>query len=140
MDLLLFEGICIKFPLPFKKGDIIQSKNYFCQYNSKFVLDFIETAEKGADSSDMIAAGYWLSDKDFYQDHTLGHNLDLEIVNPAELSKKEARLYIIRDYLLKRIGLEVFYGRMSNFFAEMSKKGVGLSSEELDLLLKYTLA
>lgn len=136
MDLLLFEGIYIKFPLPFKKGDIVQSKNYRGSFNNqKFVLDFVETAEQKSDSSDMIAAGYWLSNKDFYWDHTLGYNLDLEIVNPIELNRKEIGLNIIREYLLNNIGLEQFYKLMSNFFAEMNKKEVDLYAKDLERIL-----
>lgn len=136
MDLLLFEGIYIKFPLPFKKGDIVQFKNYKGSLsNKKFVLDFVETAERKADSSDMIAAGYWLSDTDFYWDHTLGYNLDLEVVNPIELNREEIGLNIIREYLLNNIELEQFYKLMSNFFAEMSKKHIDLYSEDLERVL-----
>lgn len=133
-DLDLFDSIYIKFPLPFKKGDIVQSKNYFSDCN-KFVLDFVETEERKSDSSGMIAAGYWLTDNDFYWDHTLGYNLDLEVVNPIELNREEIGLNIIREYLLNNIELEQFYKLMSNFFAEMSKKHIDLYSEDLERVL-----
>ena len=133
-ELDLFDSIYIKFPLPFKKGDIVQSKSYFYDYN-KFVLDFIETAERKSDSSDMIAAGYWLTDKDFYWDHTIGYNVDLEVVNPVELSREEVGLNIIREYLLNNMELDQFYKLMSNFFAEMNKKAVYLYSEDLERVL-----
>lgn len=133
-ELDLFDSIYIKFPLPFKRGDIVQSKNYFCVYN-KFVLDFVETEERKSDGSDMIAAGYWLTDKDFYWDHTIGYNVDLEVVNPVELSGKEVGLNIIREYLLNNIELDQFYKLMSNFFAEMNKKSVYLYSEDLERVL-----
>lgn len=133
-ELDLFDSIYIKFPLPFKKGDIVQSKNYFSDCN-KFVLELVETSERKSDSSDMIAAGYWLSDKDFYWDHTLGYNLDLEVVNPIELSREEIGLNIIREYLLNNIGLEQFYNLLFNFFAEINKKEVDLYSEDLNRIL-----
>lgn len=134
IELDLFDSIYIKFPLPFKKGDIVQSKSYFYDYN-KFVLDFVETEERKSDSSDMIAAGYWLTDKDFYWDHTIGYNVDLEVVNPIELSRKEIGLNIIREYLLNNINLDQFYKLMSNFFVEMNKKDVYLYSEDLERIL-----
>ena len=138
-ELDLFDSIYIKFPLPFKRGDIVQSKNYFCDCN-KFVLDFVETEERKSDSSDMIAAGYWLTDKDFYWDHTIGYNVDLEVVNPVELSREEIGLNIIREYLLSHIELDQFYKLMSNFFAEMNKKDVYLCSEDLERVLNgYSL-
>ena len=134
-ELDLFDSIYIKFPLPFKRGDIVQSKkNYFCDCN-KFVLDFVETEERKSDSSDMIASGYWLTDKDFYWDHTIGYNVDLEVVKPVELSRKEIGLNIIREYLLNHVELDQFYKLMSNFFAEMNKKGVYLHSGDLERVL-----
>lgn len=88
----------------------------------------------------MIAAGYWLTDKDFYWDHTIGYNVDLEVVNPIELSRKEIGLNIIREYLLNHIELDQFYKLMSNFFAEMNKKGIYLHSEDLEKVLnRYSL-
>lgn len=135
-DLDLFDSIYIKFPLPFKKGDIVQFKNYKGSLsNKKFVLDFVETTERKSDSSDMIVAGYWLTDKDLYWDHTPGYNLDLEVVNPVELNREEIGLNIIREYLLNKIDLDQFYKLMSNFFAEMSKKHIDLYSEDLERVL-----
>ena len=121
-----FENIYVKFPLPFKKGDIVYSNRFYYSYKEKFVLDKVETADKRCDSSDMLALGYWLTNNDdnlFYYE-SMHDNSSLEIVDPNILNEKELPLKLISLQLKNEIELDVFEDLMNNIRLENKKSNL----------------
>ena len=132
-----FENIYVKFPLPFKKGDIVYSNRFYHSYKEKFVLDKVETADRRCDSSDMLALGYWLTDNDnlFYYE-SMHDNSSLEIVDPNILKEKELPLKLISLQLRGEIPLDIFEDLMHNIRVENVKSSCSfyLDSYKKELL------
>ena len=123
-----FENIYVKFPLPFKKGDIVYSNRFYHNYREKFVLDKVETADKKCDSSDMLACGYWLADNNdnlFYYE-SMHDNSSLEIADPNSLNEKEIPLKLISLQLKNEIPLDIFEDLMNNIKLENRKSNCTL--------------
>lgn len=135
-DFLDIDNIFLNIPTPFKKGDILISKNKTIknckEYGKIFVLDYLCTwkdnlekilAKGNYDSSDMIGYGYGLIDEnstDFVMDHKLDYD-SFEYYD-GELKGNNRILKDISSFLKGKISLDLFIHAYDAFKAENARK------------------
>ena len=150
------DQIFLNIPTPFKKGDILISKNQsiysYGDYSEMFVLDYLCTwredlnkflAKGNYDSSDMVGYGYYLYREDsteFVRDHKW--NYDSFEYYDGEFTGNNRILKDISSFLKGKIELELFVhaydfyktefkNRMPNFYTDEGLKLAGMNKQDI---------
>ena len=155
-ELIDIDQIFLNIPTPFKKGDILVSKNssiFNCgDYSEIFVLDYLCTWNEDLeqklikgywDSSDMIGYGYYLygeDSTDFVLDHKWSY--DCFEYYDGEFTGKNRILKDISSFIKGKINLELFVHaydyykndfnyNLSDFYTDEGLKLAGMSEEDI---------
>lgn len=124
------DSMWFKFPVPFKKGDILVYKywdkshiGYLCQ--GPFVLDKmcheLYGDEAGYDSSDMIACGYFTWENGTVYHEVMNDYMNLEYyVDSIENEKRT--LITISNYLKGKLSLDLFLNAYNLIIADENYK------------------
>jgi hypothetical protein len=112
-----FDGLWFSFPTPFVKGDIVMNAEpYIWQYgDGPFVLDsippneeeYIASHQKDADTSDMIAVGYFQEDDGSIYDEVMHNYMNLEYYR-GDMTGKRRILKALSSLMKDKIDISLY--------------------------------